>query len=165
MKAIKVTADDVISVVDIPEPALKGLQEHVGGYIETVRPYKLCELKIPDARSLLMIVNEEGKLQNLGVNFIASDLYDDTGYDEVVGDVLFLAEGFVNGEPDIVSLSKEQVQALYGELLNEYDFYLKYSSNRKCRVCGCTENNACPGGCFWVEVDLCSECIGKETKK
>lgn len=27
-----------------------------------------------------------------------------------------------------------------------------------CRVCGCTENNACEGGCSWVEPDLCSAC-------
>jgi hypothetical protein len=30
---------------------------------------------------------------------------------------------------------------------------------QKCRVCGCTENNACvtpSGPCFWVEQDLCS---------
>lgn len=31
-----------------------------------------------------------------------------------------------------------------------------------CRVCGCTEDNACPGGCYWVEPDLCSQCVGKE---
>lgn len=33
---------------------------------------------------------------------------------------------------------------------------------RKCRTCGCTEHNACPGGCSWVEEDLCSSCVGKE---
>ena len=30
-----------------------------------------------------------------------------------------------------------------------------------CRVCGCTEINACPGafgGCYWVEPGLCSAC-------
>lgn len=27
-----------------------------------------------------------------------------------------------------------------------------------CRICGCTETNACPGGCWWVEPDLCSAC-------
>ncbi len=27
-----------------------------------------------------------------------------------------------------------------------------------CRVCGCTRDNACPGGCYWVEEDLCSAC-------
>ena len=29
---------------------------------------------------------------------------------------------------------------------------------RKCRVCGCTWFHACPGGCYWVEPDLCSRC-------
>lgn len=29
---------------------------------------------------------------------------------------------------------------------------------RKCRVCGCTELTACPGGCSWIEQDLCSAC-------
>jgi hypothetical protein len=28
----------------------------------------------------------------------------------------------------------------------------------QCRVCGCTELDACPGGCSWVEEDLCSRC-------
>lgn len=36
-------------------------------------------------------------------------------------------------------------------------------SERKCRVCGCTEERACAtdaGPCHWVEVDLCSACVG-----
>lgn len=33
--------------------------------------------------------------------------------------------------------------------------------NQKCRVCGCTWDHACPGGCYWVEPDLCSKCAGK----
>jgi hypothetical protein len=31
-----------------------------------------------------------------------------------------------------------------------------------CRVCGCTWNNACSGGCYWVEDDLCSACADRE---
>lgn len=27
-----------------------------------------------------------------------------------------------------------------------------------CRLCGCTQHRACPGGCSWVEADLCSAC-------
>lgn len=27
-----------------------------------------------------------------------------------------------------------------------------------CRVCGCSEFNACEGGCIWAEPDLCSRC-------
>lgn len=29
---------------------------------------------------------------------------------------------------------------------------------RRCRECGCTDTQACPGGCFWVDNDLCSRC-------
>ena len=29
---------------------------------------------------------------------------------------------------------------------------------RACRVCGCTEDRACEGGCSWAEPDLCSAC-------
>lgn len=28
-----------------------------------------------------------------------------------------------------------------------------------CAVCGCTQNNACDGGCEWVGADLCSACL------
>ena len=29
---------------------------------------------------------------------------------------------------------------------------------RRCRSCGCTDERGCPGGCWWVASDLCSEC-------
>lgn len=31
-------------------------------------------------------------------------------------------------------------------------------SERRCRICGCTQFNACRGGCWWVADDLCSNC-------
>ena len=30
---------------------------------------------------------------------------------------------------------------------------------RSCRVCGCNDAYACPGGCHWVAEDLCSACL------
>jgi len=30
-----------------------------------------------------------------------------------------------------------------------------------CSVCGCTDDKACPGGCFWVKPGLCSACAAK----
>lgn len=30
-----------------------------------------------------------------------------------------------------------------------------------CRVCGCTDDAACPGGCSWAEPGLCSNCVDK----
>jgi hypothetical protein len=32
----------------------------------------------------------------------------------------------------------------------------------RCRVCGCTDDRACPGGCYWVEPDLCSACAAQQ---
>lgn len=29
---------------------------------------------------------------------------------------------------------------------------------RRCRVCGCTQDHGCVGGCWWVDLDLCSRC-------
>ena len=34
----------------------------------------------------------------------------------------------------------------------------KGESERKCRVCGCTDDYGCPEGCWWVEPNLCSRC-------
>ncbi len=36
---------------------------------------------------------------------------------------------------------------------------------RTCRVCGCTDQYACDGGCWWVERDLCSACTNKQPQK
>lgn len=30
---------------------------------------------------------------------------------------------------------------------------------RTCRICGCSDRKACPGGCHWVGPDLCSACV------
>jgi len=35
---------------------------------------------------------------------------------------------------------------------------------RTCRECGCTDDDACEGGCSWVEDDLCSACAEKEAE-
>jgi hypothetical protein len=29
----------------------------------------------------------------------------------------------------------------------------------RCRVCGCSEFDVCPGGCVWATMDLCSRCV------
>ena len=38
---------------------------------------------------------------------------------------------------------------------------IQYLEERRCRACDCTEQKACPGGCHWIEPDLCSQCEGK----
>lgn len=38
-------------------------------------------------------------------------------------------------------------------------FNIPNEALRVCRVCGCSEFNACGEGCTWVEEDMCSACV------
>lgn len=128
MKAIRITTDNVISVVTVPEPTYLGLGELVGGgFFEVVRPWGLYNLNTPYREQLIMLVNEEGKLLELDENKVGSLLYNDTPYplyweDPIVGDILILTEGFVDGEPDIVGLSDEQIEILMAALMKKFKF-------------------------------------------
>lgn len=31
----------------------------------------------------------------------------------------------------------------------------------KCMYCGCTDTQACPGGCWWAEPEICSTCSAR----
>jgi hypothetical protein len=42
-------------------------------------------------------------------------------------------------------------------------FDIPEATLRVCRVCGCSEKNACKGGCYWIEQDLCSSCMSADT--
>lgn len=65
---------------------------------------------------------------------------------------------------EIFTLGQENMIA--DELINKFidgdiDYLVKpkeVTSEKICRVCGCTDNNACEGGCHWVEDNLCSKC-------
>lgn len=73
----------------------------------------------------------------------------------------------------VVSLSKHMTAVVDGVVRDTYDpgrggsrcvyGYWREPAGRTsqvpaCRVCGCTEDRACLGGCEWVEADLCSAC-------
>ena len=38
-------------------------------------------------------------------------------------------------------------------------------SGRQCRVCGCTDEHGCENGCFWIENDLCDNCVDAESER
>lgn len=60
--------------------------------------------------------------------------------------------GWPNDSGDLKELERPPWQC-WQEYIME-----RVSNEPVCRVCGCTQNNACLGGCFWVEDDLCSRC-------
>lgn len=60
---------------------------------------------------LLMIIDESGKLKGKRINLKASLLYGSI-YDHIVGTALICKEGFVDGEPDCIPLTKEEATDL-----------------------------------------------------
>lgn len=43
-------------------------------------------------------------------------------------------------------------------------FLERAQAEQVCRQCGCTQDNACPGGCSWAEIDLCSSCAAQQAR-
>lgn len=74
---------------------LKHLQTMVGGCIETVSLNG----------DLLMLVNDEGRLNELKINAIASTLAKQL----IFGNAVIAKRGFQNGEPDIVGMNQEEL--------------------------------------------------------
>lgn len=54
----------------------------------------------------------------------------------------------------------------YGPALDAEDAarreYGRLSGAVTCRVCGCSDNWACDGGCWWAGDDLCTSCVDQE---
>jgi nucleoside 2-deoxyribosyltransferase len=65
-------------------------------------------------------------------------------------------------EPELMYKMVDCICTTMEELLQECASYAYEVDGQKCRVCGCTDAHACPGGCYWVTDDLCSSCA--ETK-
>ena len=110
MKGIVVTTSTTMYVKDFVEPLYKSLGKEVGGYIEVVHPR---ELKAP----LAMIVNEEGRLEGLPQNAFGSFLYGTPIHGEpIVGNIIILQEGFVNGERDIIGLDDDLARNMIDQI-------------------------------------------------
>jgi hypothetical protein len=53
--------------------------------------------------------------------------------------------------------------SVVGGIINAALPHLTISSDllttvRQCRICGCTDDEACPGGCSWSQPEICSTC-------
>ena len=52
-------------------------------------------------------------------------------------------------EPDLMYLMCDRIFTDIGSMISHF---------MTCRHCGCTDDRACEGGCFWVSPNLCSAC-------
>lgn len=71
-------------------------------------------------------------------------------------------QGLVLKDENIVVSAIRQINLELLKRLKEYKEDTGEVEEQKCRLCGCTWDNACKNGCYWVEEDLCSECIEGE---
>ena len=104
MKAVVVTTDYEVRVEEFNGSLYKTVGAVVGGCIERVHPMRL-------ARPLCMIVNKDGRILGLPVNYIGSFFYGTDQHGEpIVGNIVIMKDGYRNGEPDIVGLDDSEVE-------------------------------------------------------
>ena len=106
MIALVVNTKNEIRRVEYDPPHYDVIKEAVGGWYEHVHPMGLD-------RPYSMMVNEEGLLLGLPMNRLGSELYGTPGHGQpIVGDVLFLKDGYDGGEPDVVGMTEDEAQHL-----------------------------------------------------
>jgi len=106
MIALVVNTKNEIRRVEYDPPHYDVIKEAVGGWYEHVHPMGLD-------RPYSMMVNEEGLLLGLPMNRLGSELYGTPKHGQpIVGDIVFLKDGYHEGEPDTVGMTEDEAQRL-----------------------------------------------------
>ena len=106
MKGVVVTTDLEIRIAEFSDPLYKTVGSAVGGYIEHVKPARL-------RHPYCMIVNEEGRLLDLPLNYVGSYFYGTDQHGEpIVGNIVIMKDGYRGGEPDIVGLNDVEAEQI-----------------------------------------------------
>ena len=106
MKGVVVTTNHEVRVENFSDPLYKTVGSAVGGYIEHVKPARL-------RHPYCMIVNEEGRLLDLPLNYVGSYFYGTDQHGEpIVGNIVIMKDGYRGGEPDIVGLSNVEAEQI-----------------------------------------------------
>ena len=106
MIALVVNTKNEIRRVEYDPPHYDVIKEAVGGWYEHVHPMDLD-------RPYSMMVNEEGLLLGLPMNRLGSELYGTPKHGQpIVGDVVFLKDGYYRGEHDTVGMTEDEAQRL-----------------------------------------------------
>lgn len=111
MKGIVITTDRTIYKQDFGEPLYKTVGKVVGGPIEIVNPKGF--------EPYCMIVNGEGLLTKLPVNYVGCFLYEThTHGHPIVGNIVIMQTDMTLDGPDIVGLSDADAKG-FTDLLKE----------------------------------------------
>ena len=106
MVGLVVTADCDMYQLDYDAPNYGVIKKAVDGWYERVHPVGL-------ERPYCMMVNDDGLLRGLPLNLIDSILYGTPQHGQpIVGDIIFLKDGYCGGEPDVVGMTTDEAQRL-----------------------------------------------------
>lgn len=107
MRGVVFTPAQEMYVKDFGQPLYETVGKEVGGWIEIVHPVGLR--KAPS--SLCFVCNEEGLLRDLPLNVFGSILYGThTHGNPIVGNIVIMREGMVNGDRDFVELTDSDIR-------------------------------------------------------
>lgn len=124
MKAIKITTDKEISIIDVPKKGralLDTLQTEIGGWIELVHPKTFHNDEYLQGK--VMVVDEEGICKRRKPNRIGTDLYGN--YSTIVGDMLILKDIFTEEGMDIGGLTEDEANQLFTYLTLKYKNFME----------------------------------------
>ena len=103
--AIFIPVNDTPRLIQL-NGTLKEYQAIVEGYIESVPVF-------PKYANCVMLVNEEGKLNNLPINQAATNVYGEYPFDCIVGNALIVKRG----EEDLELMSEEEAKKMLERVL------------------------------------------------
>lgn len=122
MKGLVITTDNLMRIEEFTAPFYKSIGRVVGGYIEIVHPRGLTS-------PYCMVVNEEGLLIGLPLNLFGSILYETFRHgNPIVGNIVLLKEGFVEGERDFIGLDDDDIRTLAALVSAEIGDGVKWES-------------------------------------
>lgn len=128
MKVLLITTSNTISVEEInTEPKWEAFAKLIGcSWIEVVRP---AGMQSP----FCMVVDEEGLLcDEPKINHVGSFIYGTHIHGSpIVGNIVIAAEGFVDGDVDLIGLDDKTISYLYQMLKNQFNLKEKESAQRE----------------------------------
>lgn len=131
-KMIKVTWDGQMSILPFPDD-LEGIYKALDAELfQVVTPGRLYtefgvskQITHHPGESVLMLCDEEGKIKGKKLNILGSYLYGtDINMDPIVGDVLFIGQGIVYGEPDFCGMDELTLDRLTPAFKDFLDLFL-----------------------------------------
>ncbi len=123
MIALVVNTKNEIRRVEYDPPHYDVIKEAVGGWYEHVHPVGLDH-------PYSMMVNEEGLLLGLPVNRLGSELYGTPRHGQpIVGDIVFLKDGYDGGEPDVVGMTEDESQHLGDKFVKMTGGIVRWAKN------------------------------------